>query len=369
MRISPRDVGRALLAAASLLGTACDLPTGGAPKWNTTWQVPADSGEIGVASLLPPTVTIVTVGNAKAFDVGFGGASVAQSLRGACPACAAANGLTVPKPAFTLADSTTIPLPSDVAWADLVGGSVDYTLLHDFGFDPLSPSANGSAEKGWMVVRVRSGSAILASDSVNGASLALPPNVARTRSIAVTATPAAPQRVSGPITVTVTLYSPAGDPVTVNDAQRLSVNVVPRGVRVGQASVAVPASTIISRQETVDLSGLGGEVSGRVQGGAAVITVRNPFAVNGSLTATLTAPGAAPVTRVLALPLGGIGTAPTVLRIPLTADELARLIGNRDVSVDISGSVTAPGGNLTVMPTQVFGVSTMLEIILSTTGR
>ena len=369
MRISSRLFASVMLLGAALAAGACDLPTGGAPKWNTTWQVPADSGEIGVASLLPPSVSIVTVGATKAFEVAFAGAGISQSLRSACPACAAANGLTVPKPAFTLTDSATIALPADVAWADLVGGAVEYTLTHDFGFDPLVPSADGAAEKGWLVIRVRSGSAVLAADSVNGSSATLAPNVAHTRSVAVDASPASPRHVNGPITVTVTLYSPAGDPVTINDAQSLHVNVVPRGLSVSQASVSLPAKTIISRQKTVDLSGLGGEVSGRVQGGSVVLTIRNPFAVEGQLTATLTAPGAAPVSRDLTFPVGGLSSPPTVLRVPLTADELARLMGSSNVTVDVSGNVTAPNGAVTVTPTQVFGVSTMLEIILSTTGR
>ena len=369
MRIFLRSSASSLVLGAALVAAACDLPTGGAPKWNTTWQIPADSGEIGVASLLPPSVSIVTVGETKAFEVALSGAGISQSLRSACPACAAANGLRVPKPAFTLIDSATIALPSDVAWADLVGGTVDYTLTHDFGFDPIVPSSNGAAEKGWLVIRVRSGSALLAVDSVNGSSATLSPNVPFTRSVGVDASPASPRRVSGPITVTVTLYSPAGDTVTVNDAQSLHVNVVPHGIRVSQASVSLPASTPISRQKTVDLSGLGGEVSGRVQGGAVVLTVRNPFAVEGQLTATLTAPGAVPVTRDLTFPVGGLSSPPTVLRVPLTADELARLMGSSDVTVDVSGNVTAPNGAVTVTPTQVFGVSTMLEIILSTTGR
>ena len=370
MQMISRELCRSILVlGAAVTVGACDLPTGGAPKWNTTWQVPADSGEIGVASLLPPSVTIVTVGGTKAFEVAFAGVGVSQSLGTACPPCAAANGLRVPKPAFTLADSATIALPDDVAWADLVGGAVDYTVTHDFGFDPLVPSSDGAAAKGWLVIRVRSGSTVLAADSVNGSNLTLPANVARTRSVDVDASPASPRHVSGPITVTVTLYSPAGDSVTVNDAQRLRVDVAPRGLRVSQASVSIPASTLISRQETVDLSGLGGEVSSRVQGGAVVLTVRNPFAVEGQLTAILTAPGAAPVSRDLAFPVGGLSSPPTILRVPLTADELARLMGSSNVLVHVSGNVTAPSGVMTVTPTQVFGVSTMLEIILSTTGR
>jgi hypothetical protein len=360
----------AFLAIAPVLATlACDVPSAGAPKWNTTWQVPADSGEITVASLLPPSVSIVPVGNTKAFDVELNGATVGQSLRTACSACAAANGLRVAKPAFTLADSSTIALPTDVVSADMVGGAVDYTLTHDFGFDPLVPSSDANAPKGWLVVRVHRGSLVLASDSVNGANLTLPPNVARTRSIVVDASPAAARHVDGPITVSVTLHSPVGDSVTIDDSKSFHVDVAPRDLRVGEARISLPASTPLSRQETVDLSGLGGDVSGRVQGGAVVVTVRNPFAVQGSLTATLTAAGQAPVTRELALPLGGLTSAPTVLRVPLTADELARLMGSNDVTVAVTGSVSAPGGALTVTPTQVFGVSTMLEVILSTTGR
>lgn len=369
MHIASRELRRFIAIAALLCTAACDLPTGGAPRWNTTWQVPADSGEISVSTLLPQTVSIVDVGSTKAFDVAFGGASIAKSLQAACQACAAANGQRVPKPAFTLGDSTTIPLPTDVASADLVGGTVDYTITHDFGFDPLTPSSGAGADKGWFVVRVKSGTDVLATDSVNGANASFASGSSISRSIAVAASPSAARHISGPISVTATLYSPAGDSATIDASRSFHLTVTPNAVRVSQAGVVIATSTLISRQESVDLSGLGGEVSGRVQGGSVVVTVRNPFAVVGSLTATLTAAGQQPVTRQIELPLGGLSTPPSQLRVPLTGDELARLMGSNDVTVAITGNISVPGGILTVTPTQVFGVSTMLEIILSTTGR
>ena len=97
MRISSRELGRSILLAGAAVTAACDVPTA-APKWNTTWQVPADSSEIGVASLLPSAVTVVTVDGVKAFEIGLPGSDVSESLGQMCPSCASANGYRVPKP-------------------------------------------------------------------------------------------------------------------------------------------------------------------------------------------------------------------------------------------------------------------------------
>jgi hypothetical protein len=84
--------------------------------------------------------------------------------------------------------------------------------------------------------------------------------------------------------------------------------------------------------------------------------------VQGSLTATFTAPGAAPITKSLALTTAAQQTP----AISLTADELRSLLG-KSVTLNVSGTVSSPSGTVTLTPTQVLEVNSTFQITLSTT--
>ena len=372
MRILPREFFRLILAglgATAVVGTiACDVPTA-APRWNTTWHVPADSSEIAISSLLPASVTVVDMDGTPAFAMDVSGTSFARSLGEVCSACVAANGTRVPKPEFTIAGSSAVGLPTDVASADLVGGVIDYSLGHSFEFDPLRPSSDGGAAKGWFTAKISLGPTVVASDSVNGADLAFAPGTTHSRVVTLDASHAAPLRVDGPLTVAVTLYSPAGDSITMNSSHSMTVHATPRDLRVGEARVSVPSRTLVARESTMDLSGLGQEVSARVQSGAVILHILNPFAVQGTMSATLTAPGGTPVVKEVALPLGGASASPVTLRVDLSSTELSALLGHSNVAVAVNGNVDAPSGQVTVTPTQSFVVRSMLEVILATGGN
>ena len=367
MRTSFRSL-RGLVAAAgcALAVVACEVPTS-LPIWDTVWQVPADSAEVSVASLLPSSVTIVDLGGGvQAFSLALPAANYSTTLGSVCPACAAANGMRVPKPQFTMVDSTVIALPSDVASADIVGGTIDCTITNGFGFDPINPSATAH---GWMRIDVRSGNALLAHDSVPGTAMTLPTNVGRFRSIPVLGTPAAPVRIAGPLRVSITLFSPAGDSVTINTSQQFSVNAVANNFRVSQASVGVPSRSIPAQSDTVDLSGLKDVASGTINGGAFILTIANPFAVQGNVNVDVTAPNGAHVTKSLALPLGGPATQPATLRLDLTASEINSLVGQSNVEIALTGDVSAPGGPVTVTPSQKIVLNTMVEATITAGGK
>lgn len=372
MRISPREYVRLILAglgATAVASTiACDVPTS-PPRWNTTWHVPADSSEIAISSLLPASVTVVDMAGTPAFAMDVSGTSFSRSLGEACNACVLANGTRVPKPEFTIAGSSTVALPTDVASADLVGGFIDYSLGHSFDFDPLRPSSDAGAAKGWFTATISRGSTVIARDSVNGAELAFPPGTTHARVVTLGASHAAPLRIDGPLTVAVTLYSPSGDEITMNSSHSVTVHATPRELRVGEARVSVPSRTLVARESTMDLSGLGQEVSARVQSGAVILRILNPFAVQGIMSATLTAPGGTPIVKQVALPLGGASATPVTLRVDLTSTELSALLGHTNVAVAVNGNVDAPSGQVTVAPTQAFVVRSMLEVILATGGN
>ncbi|NUO63021.1 MAG: hypothetical protein HOQ12_07990 [Gemmatimonadaceae bacterium] len=367
MRTSPRSLsGLAAAAGCVLAVVACEVPTS-LPIWDTVWQVPADSAEVSVASLLPSSVGIVDVGGGvQAFSLTLPAAVYSTTLGSVCPGCAAANGMRVPKPQFTMVDSTVIALPSDVASADIVGGTIDCTITNGFGFDPINPSATAS---GWMRISVLSGSTLLAKDSVPGTALTLPTNVARFRSIPVIGTPAAPVRIAGPLKVNITLFSPAGDSVTINTSERFSVNATANNFRVSQAAVAVPSKSIPAQSDTVDLSGIKDVAKGTINGGAFILTVRNPFTVQGTVNVDMTAPNGTHVTKALSLPVGGPTAPPATLRLPLTASEINGLVGQSNVQIALTGGVNAPGGPVTVMPTQKIIINTMVEVTITAGGK
>src|SRR6476661_3823995 len=70
----------AVLAGCALVALGCQVPTD-LPVWNTVWQVPADSSEVTVASLLPSSVAIVDVdASTKAFSFSLPEATTSTTL-------------------------------------------------------------------------------------------------------------------------------------------------------------------------------------------------------------------------------------------------------------------------------------------------
>jgi hypothetical protein len=363
--ISRTTVRLTTLAGCAFVALACQVPTD-LPIWNTVWQVPADSSEVTVASLLPSSVAIVDVGaGRKAFSFGLPEATTSTTLGETCYACAAAAGQRIAKPEFTLADSATVNMPTDVVTADIIGGSVDYTLTNGFNFDPMNP---GPA-RGWMRILVTSGATVIARDSINGASLAMPSGGSTSRSIQVLASPEAPIHLNGPVTVTATLFSPAGDSVTINTSEQFSVAASAHAITISQVAVNVPTTTFTPQHGTVDLSGLDQANAGKIAGGAVILEVHNPFAVGGSLSLDFKAPNGAHVVKGFTLGVGGAGSAPSIIRLDLNTAEINSLVGQKDVAITISGSVSSPNGAVTVTPMERMAITTLVEATIVTGGN
>ena len=355
----------AVLAGCALVALGCQVPTD-LPVWNTVWQVPADSSEVTVASLLPSSVAIVDVdASTKAFSFSLPEATTSTTLGETCYPCAAAAGRRIPKPEFTLADSATVNLPTDVVTAEIIGGAIDYTLTNGFDFDPMNP---GPA-RGWMRILVTSGSTIIARDSINGASLAMPSGATTNRSIRFLASQAAPIHINGPVTVTATLFSPAGDSVTINTSEQFSVAASAHDIRISKVAVNVPTTTFTPQHGVVDLSGLDQASAGKIAGGAVILSVRNPFAVGGSLSLDLRAPNGAHVVKGFTLNVGGAGSAPSTIRLGLNASEINSLVGQKDVAITISGSISSPNGAVTVTPVELMAITTIVEATIATGGN
>lgn len=343
------------LAPALLLGllAACDIPTE-MPKWNTTWLLPGEDTSISVESLLPGSVGVLPGGSA--FQLNLTPVGFSQTLGQMCPPCAVFDNLVVPKPAFTTDFGADVILPSEVASAALASGQVQVALSHTFSFDPLRPSASA---RGYLVLTASTGGTVLARDSIPGETTALPPGAQLDRTLVLSAA-----SVAGPITISVRLHSPAGDPVVINSNQGLSVHAAPVDVRITQARVILANSDISTDPTEIDLEELDDEIADRIHGGAIRLEIDNPFTVSGAIEVRITRPGLTPLVRSIQIQ-PGTGTS----RVEFSGDELRSLIGRSGVTLQLRGAVSSAAGGTLVTPTSEIGIRTRLELTVGPKGN
>jgi hypothetical protein len=337
------------LATATL--SACEFPTE-IPQVDQRWIVPSQSTSIAIGSLLPAGVTIVP--DSSAFAISIAPASVTRALSADCAQCAAANGTTVPKPAFTATASASSPLPADIASATLTSGTLTIAFKNNYNFDPIRPSATAF---GFVVTTITSGATIIGKDSVNGATTALPAGATLTRAIPL----AGAVSSASSLTVTVTVSSPAGDPVQMDASRTMVVTATPSNLRVASATVTV-ANRQVSSSVHTDLTDIDETVTSHVLGGALLLDIVNPLAVAGTITVQFSAPGITTITR--SIPLATGTSHPSV---SLSQAELQSLLGH-DVTVSFSGPVSGTAGPVTVTPKQAFVVTSRLDVTLHTGG-
>lgn len=346
MSQEPRAPLVRLAALAAAVFFACDVPTG-TPDWEQTWVVPGDSTSMSVADLLPASVTLTQ--DRSAFLLSLEGVTFRQSLGDMCSLCGALHGRRVPKPAFSFSFQDQVELPGDVASASLAGGVIDVELSHDFGFDPIRPSATA---RGSLTARLVHGGATLASVTISGESTAFPSGTVLPRSLALPATV-----LTGPIAVEISITSPEGDSVVVDVTDVLSVTAVPRDIRVSEARVRVVDRTVDVEAVEVDLEDVESTVANRVRSGAFLLEIQNPFDVSGTLSLRVTAPGANIVKSLSVSP--GASTR----RLEFTGSELRSILGKR-ATMSASGGVSATGGAVTVRPTQILVVKSKIELVI-----
>lgn len=335
-------------ACSAVLLAACDVPTD-VPKWDMTWSVPSKSTSIGVTSMLPSGVSA----QGNSFYVNMNGISIMRSLGQDCSACQAADGLTIPKPAFTGTGTGTVTLPSNVLSAALSGSTLSVAIQHTFGFDPLRPSATAT---GWIRMVVTSGGVVIGKDSINGATTALPNGQIILRTIALTGTISATDGV----VLTTTIDSPAGDPVQMIANRTMIFAVQTPSLAVSSAQVKLTNQTVNASATSLDLSGVDGTIRDRAMGGTLFLTIANPFAVTGALT--LNFAGSSPaVSKSINLTSGN--STPSVT---FTADELKALLG-KNINLTVTGTVS--GNPVSVQPSQVVTVGTRLQVTLNSASN
>jgi hypothetical protein len=344
-----------VFAALALLA-GCDIPTS-APIVDSRWVVPSQSTSIGVGNLLPTGVTVTT--DSSGFLVNAAPASLSRSLSLDCAACIPLNGLTAPVPPFVGNLSVNTSLPADVASGTLVGGTLQVAVTNGYSFDPLRPSAASASAKGFAVITIKSGGVVLGRDSVNGATSALPANGGTlTRTIPLTGSFTG----SSPLTMTVVVTCPGGDAAPIDVSRPITATVTPSNLRVNSASVNV-VNRAVSSTTSMDLSGIDSTITNHVQSGSLLMTVTNPFAISGNLTARFSPDAAAPIVKTV--PLAAGTSSPS---IPFSATELQALLGH-NVVLTLSGTVTGTAGSVSISPKQVVLVNTHLDIALEVGGK
>lgn len=350
---------RALAGGMPLaLLAACGLPTEvpKAPIIDVRWVVPTQSTRITVANLLPSGVTILS--DSSGFTVSAANASITRALSLDCATCVALLGLSAPKPAFVASASASTSLPVDIVSATLLtGGTLQINVTNNYTFDPLKPNG-ASAPFGYVVITVSNGATVLGKDSVDGATIPLPSNGGTlARSIPLAGTISG----SSPVTVLMTLNSPAGSSVLMDASRTISVTATPTNLKVASANVAV-ANRQVNSSSTIDLAGVDSMIINHVQNGSLLFTIVNPFTVTGTLSAKLTPQGGATITKTVALATGN-----STAKIDFTTAELRSLLGH-SVTLTYTGAVNATAGAVSISPKQAVVVTTRLDINLEVGG-
>lgn len=334
------------LAALASVG-GCDIPTE-MPDWDTRWVLPAEATRLPLEEILPEEISRNAAGDG--FLVTLPEFSAASSLRDICPECAPLDGLTVPKPPFTLSLTDELTISEWIVSGEVDGGSVEVRLRHDFNFDPLRP---GGGSVGYLVVRLRSGARVLARDSVSGSTTALPPGRDLVRTIAI-----GEGTINGPLEVDFTLHSPAGAPTTIRLDDQFELHLPPGVIELSDLRLRVDQE-VISEPLLLDLSGIDEEVSGRVRGAVVELQVENPFELSADLILNITAPGIT-VTEPLPITPGS-----STVRAELTEEEARAILSQDEASLVLTGPAETPPEGSAVAPDQDIGVRVRLELVVA----
>lgn len=349
-----RSIRVLLAGAGAALGAACiDFPSE-PPKFEELFVVRAVDLYIGAADLAPDLIAVNS--DSSAFVLVSDSTTFSATLAQMCGACVAANGTTISKPAFNYTFNSTVPKPADLVSAQITGGSITLFLMNNLGFDPIRPSASPTAQRGTMTVTLRRGPTAVATYTMNGATIDFPHGIQRTVNVPLSAFV-----FDQALTAEVNINSPAGDPVLINTSNSVTIIAGPVRTNIGQITLNVASQTFGDTNE-LDLSDMDTDLGDRIQGGGIRLRFENPFNVTGAFNLVITGPGVS-ITRSITM----TANATSANRVSLTADEIRSLLG-KVLEVQVNGSFSAPGGQLTVTPAQVAIISTDLELAIQPIG-
>lgn len=341
--------------AAALGLAACEYPTE-APILESRWVVPAEETRFGVSQLLPGEVRLTP--DSSAFLVDFDTVRFSESLSALCPACLLADGATVPKPPFLHSFGDAVDFPSRVSAVEVLDGQVALELVNGLNFDPLRPGA-GLAGTLTVTLTDPSDGDVLGALLVDGAQTAFSPGDTLRPVIALAAA-----TIEGSIAATVTIDSPAGDPITIDASLALEATAAPRNVRVASVRVDVSGESVTLDPVLLDVEGVGVDVADRVVEGAFIVDVTNPFGVGGTFDLTIDGPTIMPIQRSVA-----IGAEPSsTVTIDFSGAEIRSFLGQPGVILSGGAVVDPAAGIITLGPGQELVLEARLDLTLRIGG-
>jgi hypothetical protein len=364
----PLKLRRAMLLGMPFGLAACDIarfvqdPT---PILEQTWNIPAESASISVASILPPGVAITP--DSSAFQVSVSAVSFSRRVGDDCAACQAQHGTTAIKPSFVVATGSSTPLPANVVSGALVGGLVNVQVTNNLSFDPLrvktiAPASSDPAQQGRMVIVVRSGSLVVGKDSVNGVTTTFPAGTVLTRPIALQT-----GNITGALSVDLTLTSPASDNnVFMNANGTIATSAAVPDLRIAQMRMNVVNRTLTSiAGDSIELQGLDESITKKVQSATLEMTIDNPFNVTGNVDVAFGyGPGQA-VTKTVSLPTG----VDQIRTVALDSADMSNLFSTDEkIGLTISGTVNSPAP-IDVTPRQIIAISNRLVMVIRLGGE
>ncbi len=342
-----RSVLTSTVAVALLGGLACDIPTD-APELEQTWIVPVRELIVAVKELLPESADTSGGGIVVKPDTVI----VGTTLGALCGApCDAANGTTVPKPAFTGNVALAIGMPDSITEITLNNaGAAEIMLTNNLGFDPIRP---GVGVTGRLITTITAGGVVIAGDTVSGVDVALSSGGTLTRPIIVPAGTV----IRPPIAANVVIESPAGDPVLINTAATLSSEVRVNSVEAARLNILIRAKEVATQVAELDLSAVSQVIQDHIVGAALELEVDNPLPIEGELTTRFRAAGSDVINPRTFLVTPGVST----LTLVFSREEFLALTDQETVEVAADGSLSGTGtGEVTVLPDT--RISTRLRI-------
>lgn len=345
-----------MLGVAIVVG-ACDIAefvSDPMPRFEQTWNLPASSDTISIATLLPADNSVQVLPDSSGFSLTPPNIAISQAVGPQCAQCLALHGTTAPKPAFLLTASNGANLATDVVSASVLGGTMTVTLTNNMSFDPLRVTT-GAGAQGKLKILIHSGSVVFGEDSVLGTTTTWAPGTQMVRTIALRSGTAPAN-----LTADVTLDSPLGDAAFINANGTLNASVAVPTLNVASVSMNITGRTLRSDSTEIDLSDLESGITDKVVSGALRMTITNPLAISGNVDVRFTyAPGQS-VTKTISLPSG----AAQVRTVALTRADLDNLFG-RKVMVTVSGAVSSTGP-LTLTPRLKIIVANRMILTLRT---
>ena len=146
--------------------------------------------------------------------------------------------------------------------------------------------------------------------------------------------------VSDRFTVTISIDSPAGDAAIIDITDQLTVEVLPQIILLESADIRIPTDSVTVDPVELGLEDMDEEVVDRVESGALLLDVRNPFQISVSLTLIITGSTFAPISKPI-----DVSPGQSDVLVELSGAELRSFLGAPDATFSGMGTVTTAAGS------------------------